>query len=167
MQQQQHITQKDVRGNKYTMVSSAAIILTAWCTLTQPAFAFNLPARNQSARANTMALSSTATASSATNENTSKSYLYIPSERDEQYQGNIASYLLDLDEEGATLDFCGGQYINKLCSSYASICIVLQIFHSLKLSASYIMLCSSYASICFVVQIFHSHTLFPAFFFAL
>ncbi|KAL7527318.1 hypothetical protein ACHAXR_005233, partial [Thalassiosira sp. AJA248-18] len=38
----------------------------------------------------------------------SKSHLYVPSERDERYQGNIARYLLDLHDEGATFDFCGG-----------------------------------------------------------
>lgn len=37
-----------------------------------------------------------------------KSHLYIPSERDEYYQGNVAKYLLDLHEEGAILNFCGG-----------------------------------------------------------
>jgi len=39
---------------------------------------------------------------------TSKSYLYVPSERDEHYNGNIAQYLLDLHDEGATFNFCGG-----------------------------------------------------------
>lgn len=32
----------------------------------------------------------------------------MPSERDERYQGDIAQYLLDLNDEGATFDFCGG-----------------------------------------------------------
>jgi hypothetical protein len=38
-----------------------------------------------------------------------KSHLYVPSKRDAYYVGNVARYLLDLDEEGATLDFCGGE----------------------------------------------------------
>lgn len=34
--------------------------------------------------------------------------LYNPSDRDKYYQGNVAQYLLDLHNEGATFDFCGG-----------------------------------------------------------
>ncbi|EED91018.1 predicted protein [Thalassiosira pseudonana CCMP1335] len=37
-----------------------------------------------------------------------KQHLYVPSKRDEYYQGNVARYLLDLNEEKATFDFCGG-----------------------------------------------------------
>ena len=39
------------------------------------------------------------TKTSSANENTSKSYLYVPSERDEHYKGNVAQYLLDLNDE--------------------------------------------------------------------
>eukprot|EP00581_Thalassiosira_minuscula_P007716 CAMPEP_0183709800 /NCGR_PEP_ID=MMETSP0737-20130205/5771_1 /TAXON_ID=385413 /ORGANISM="Thalassiosira miniscula, Strain CCMP1093" /LENGTH=260 /DNA_ID=CAMNT_0025937995 /DNA_START=161 /DNA_END=943 /DNA_ORIENTATION=+ len=57
-------------------------------------------------------------ASSSTNneENVSKSHLYIPTERDERYQGNIAKYLLELNEEGATFDFCGGMMFQLVLS---------------------------------------------------
>ena len=41
--------------------------------------------------------------------NDDKDRLYVPSKRDDYYQGNVARYLLDLDEEGATFDFCGGE----------------------------------------------------------
>ena len=41
----------------------------------------------------------------------SKSYLYDSMERDDHYRGNIAQYLLDLNEECATLNFCGGKFI--------------------------------------------------------
>jgi len=47
-------------------------------------------------------------------------------ERDDHYQGNIAQYLLDLNEECATLNFCGGMMFqlvltNKLKSHLQSI----------------------------------------------
>jgi hypothetical protein len=35
-------------------------------------------------------------------------YLVEPTQRDAHYQGNVAQYLLDLDEAKATFDFCGG-----------------------------------------------------------
>lgn len=44
-----------------------------------------------------MALSSTAAATAS--DNTSRSYLYVPSERDERYGGDVARYLLDLHNE--------------------------------------------------------------------
>jgi hypothetical protein len=43
-------------------------------------------------------------------EDINQDRLYVPSKRDAYYQGNVARYLLDLDEEGATFDFCGGEY---------------------------------------------------------
>ena len=54
------------------------------------------------------ALSSSTTAndgasSTTKTSNTSKSYLYVPSERDEHYKGNVAQYLLDLNDEVRTL----------------------------------------------------------------
>eukprot|EP00578_Thalassiosira_sp_NH16_P006414 CAMPEP_0181124378 /NCGR_PEP_ID=MMETSP1071-20121207/26447_1 /TAXON_ID=35127 /ORGANISM="Thalassiosira sp., Strain NH16" /LENGTH=300 /DNA_ID=CAMNT_0023209675 /DNA_START=79 /DNA_END=981 /DNA_ORIENTATION=+ len=63
-----------------------------------------------------IALMSTTTAAASANENTSKSYLYDPTERDERYQGNIAQYLLDLNAEGATFDFCGGMMFQLVLS---------------------------------------------------
>ena len=41
-------------------------------------------------------------------ESMDTSHLYVPSKRDAHYQGDMARYLLDLDGEGATFDFCGG-----------------------------------------------------------
>ena len=52
--------------------------------------------------------STTANDNDSTATVTSKSYLYNPTERDECYNGNIAQYLLDLNDEGATFNFCGG-----------------------------------------------------------
>jgi hypothetical protein len=49
------------------------------------------------------------TAADVTSEKMDKSHLYVPSNRDAHYEGNVARYLLDLDEEGATFDFCGGE----------------------------------------------------------
>ena len=60
-----------------------------------------------------MGMSSAAT---ATQNSESKSYLYNPSERDEYYQGNVAQYLLDLHDEGATFDFCGGMMFQLVLS---------------------------------------------------
>ena len=55
--------------------------------------------------------STTADSGGAPPTTDSKSYLYDPVERDDHYQGNIAQYLLDLNEECATLNFCGGKFI--------------------------------------------------------
>ena len=55
--------------------------------------------------------STTADSGGASSTTDSKSYLYDPMERDDHYQGNIAQYLLDLNEECATLNFCGGKVI--------------------------------------------------------
>jgi len=52
--------------------------------------------------------STTANNNDSLSPTTSKSYLYNPTERDEHYNGNIAQYLLDLNDEGATFNFCGG-----------------------------------------------------------
>ena len=49
-------------------------------------------------------------------EKVDRSHLYVPSRRDSYYQGNVARYLLDLDEEGATFDFCGGETGTLLCA---------------------------------------------------
>ena len=56
----------------------------------------------------------------------SKSQLFVPTERDEIYGTNIAQYLLDLNDNGATFDFCGGmmfqlQLTDKLRSHLASV----------------------------------------------
>ena len=103
------------------MITSAGLLLAASCCYTtSPTVAFQLPsigffpiirtARNtkimialsSSTTANDGASSSTTKTSSA-NENTSKSYLYVPSERDEHYEGNVAQYLLDLNDEVRSL----------------------------------------------------------------
>lgn len=102
------------------------LVSAALCAIaSSPTTAFQLPSSSSVnvsvARANIMALSSTAAgtagSSSSTNEGSiSKSHLYVPSERDERYQGDVAQYLLDLDEEGATFDFCGGMMFQLVLS---------------------------------------------------
>lgn len=101
------------------MVSSSLIAAAAFAALnTCPSsLAFQLVPNTTISRLQSrknMALSSststTAAPTTSNNENTSKTHLYVPSERDERYQGNIARYLLDLHDEGATFDFCGGEY---------------------------------------------------------
>mmetsp|Transcript_2532 Transcript_2532/g.5392 ORF Transcript_2532/g.5392 Transcript_2532/m.5392 type:complete len:297 (-) Transcript_2532:268-1158(-) len=99
------------------------LFAAACCASVSPVLAFQLPSSaivsaNASAVASpltTMSMSTT-TATASTNEDTSKSHLYIPSERDERYQGNIARYLLDLNDEGATFDFCGGMMFQLVLS---------------------------------------------------
>lgn len=83
------------------------------CGLSRPASAFQLPGANISA-ARTLTTMASSTAAPSTSENISKSHLYVPSERDDRYQGNIAQYLIDLHDDGATFDFCGG---TLLCGS--------------------------------------------------
>jgi len=100
------------------MITSAGLLLAASCYTTSPTVAFQLPSisltNNRTARNTKImtALSSSTTANdgassttktSSANENTSKSYLYVPSERDEHYKGNVAQYLLDLNDEVRTL----------------------------------------------------------------
>jgi hypothetical protein len=56
----------------------------------------------------------------------SKSQLFTPTERDEIYGTNIAQYLLDLNDDGTTFNFCGGmmfqlQLTDKLRSHLASV----------------------------------------------
>ncbi|KAL7497546.1 hypothetical protein ACHAWT_006456 [Skeletonema menzelii] len=63
-------------------------------------------------RGRAIAMSSTA----ATPNSEQKSHLYVPSERDEYYQGNVAQYLLDLHDEGATFNFCGGMMFQLVLS---------------------------------------------------
>ena len=44
------------------------------------------------------------------------SYLYSPVERDAHYNGNIAQYLVDLHNEKATFNFCGGMMFQLVLS---------------------------------------------------
>merc|ERR1719162_1756906 len=43
-------------------------------------------------------------------------YLYTPVERDAHYKGNTAQYLVDLHNEKATLNFCGGMMFQFVLS---------------------------------------------------
>ncbi|KAL3810751.1 hypothetical protein ACHAXA_001151 [Cyclostephanos tholiformis] len=64
----------------------------------------------------TAAASTAADASSSSSSIDDKSHLYMPSERDKHYDGNIARYLLDLHDERATFDFCGGMLFQLVLS---------------------------------------------------
>ena len=57
---------------------------------------------------NASALKSTASEAS--------SYLYKPDERDAHYKGDIAQYLVDLHNEKATFNFCGGMMFQLVLS---------------------------------------------------
>ena len=95
------------------MIKSAGLLLAATCYTTSPTVAFQLPSigltSNRTAR-NTKIMTELSSSTTANNDgassietsadkNTSKSYLYVPSERDEHYKGNVAQYLLDLNDE--------------------------------------------------------------------
>lgn len=85
------------------------------------ALAFNLPSLNKrTVLGSTNAVSQTVLAMSSTTAGTnnaaSKAHLYKPTERDEYYQGNVAQYLLDLHDEGATFNFCGGMMFQLVLS---------------------------------------------------
>ena len=93
------------------MVSFAAILFAAAAALSRPGLAFQPPISAGTApRAPATIMASSSTAAAPTSEGASKSHLYDPVERDARYgRGNVAQYLLDLDAEGATFDFCGGE----------------------------------------------------------
>lgn len=82
--------------------------ILAYALVIAKAAAFHAPVSAQSPIRSSVIMKSTA----ATSENVvDKSHLYVPSKRDAHYEGNVARYLLDLDEEGATFDFCGGEIL--------------------------------------------------------
>jgi len=70
---------------------------------------------NAVSKTTVLAMSST-TAGTNNNNAASKTHLYNPTERDEYYQGNVAQYLLDLHDEGATFNFCGGMMFQLVLS---------------------------------------------------
>merc|ERR1719491_1109095 len=58
---------------------------------------------------------STSTAAEAMSSS-SPSYLVNPEERDQHYGGNTAQYLVDLHDQKATLNFCGGMMFQFVLS---------------------------------------------------
>ena len=56
------------------------------------------------------------TASASGGDAPSTSYLYSPDERDAHYKGNVAQYLVDLHNENATFNFCGGMMFQLVLS---------------------------------------------------
>jgi hypothetical protein len=57
------------------------------------------------------------TTSNSASPSSSSSYLVIPKERDEHYNGNIAQYLVDLHDNQATFNFCGGMMFQLVLSN--------------------------------------------------
>ena len=104
------------------MVSVGFLLTAAACFISayHPVYAFQqsvgislvnnsrIAAQSHTTQVTKLSSSRTANNNDSTATATSKSYLYVPSERDQHYNGNIAQYLLDLNDEGATLNFCGG-----------------------------------------------------------
>ncbi len=91
-----------------TLVQAIALILS-FQALFVAAFQPKMPVKNSS-----LALQSSSSSSSSASE--APSYLYSPTERDEHYQGNIAQYLVDLHNEKATFNFCGGMMFQLVLS---------------------------------------------------
>jgi len=60
--------------------------------------------------------STAAEAMSSSSSSSSLSYLVNPEERDQHYDGNIAQYLVDLHDNKATLNFCGGMMFQFVLS---------------------------------------------------
>jgi len=56
------------------------------------------------------------TAAATEEGSSSSSYLYAPDERDAHYDGNTAQYLVDLHNEKATFNFCGGMMFQLVLS---------------------------------------------------
>ena len=76
-------------------------------------FAVSFQPKIVSTRSASFAIQSTA---SSAGEAPSSSYLYSPSERDAHYNGNTAQYLVDLHNEKATFNFCGGMMFQLVLS---------------------------------------------------
>mmetsp|Transcript_21436 Transcript_21436/g.36362 ORF Transcript_21436/g.36362 Transcript_21436/m.36362 type:complete len:298 (-) Transcript_21436:448-1341(-) len=100
-----------------TMLKRVPIFLASFILLNSYlalAFNANIGHRSVVGSVSKSAIRMSSTAAAPNSEQ--KSHLYVPSERDEYYQGNIAQYLLDLHDEGATLNFCGGMMFQLVLS---------------------------------------------------
>jgi len=100
-----------------TMLKRVPIFLASFILLNSYlalAFNANIGHRSVVSSVSKSAIGMSSTAAAPNSEQ--KSHLYVPSERDEYYQGNIAQYLLDLHNEGATLNFCGGMMFQLVLS---------------------------------------------------
>lgn len=100
-----------------TMSKRVHLFIASFFILLNSYFAFAFSANIVGQRSvvgskSAIAMSSTA----ATPNSEQKSHLYVPSDRDEYYQGNVAQYLLDLHNEGATFNFCGGMMFQLMLS---------------------------------------------------
>ncbi len=94
----------------HLFIASFFILLNSYLAL---AFSANIVGqRSVVGSKSAIFMSSTA----ATPNSEQKSHLYVPSDRDEYYQGNVAKYLLDLHNEGATFNFCGGMMFQLVLS---------------------------------------------------
>jgi len=73
------------------------------------------PSTTHQASRSSVAFRSTAADVDASSSSSS-SYLVIPKERDDHYSGNTAQYLIDLHDNKATLNFCGGMMFQFVLS---------------------------------------------------
>ena len=90
-----------------TLLQTVALILSFQALLVA-SFQPKMPVKNSLS-----SLQSTAASSSSAE---APSHLYSPTERDAHYQGNIAQYLVDLHNEKATFNFCGGMMFQLVLS---------------------------------------------------
>ena len=81
---------------------------------------FQVPSSSRQNSSSLVVPMSTASSSSSSSNSaaaSSSSYLVIPKERDDHYNGNIAQYLVDLHDNQATFNFCGGMMFQLVLSN--------------------------------------------------
>jgi hypothetical protein len=102
-----------ISAKMMSLIKAIALSIT-FHALAVASFQASLPstATMASRRDASLVLKSTAAGEAAS----SSSYLYKPDERDAHYNGNIAQYLVDLHNEKATFNFCGGMMFQLVLS---------------------------------------------------
>ena len=101
------LTSVDLKQFTIMTLFQAVALILSFQALLIASFQPKMPVKNS-----LLALQSTAASSSAE----APSHLYSPTERDAHYQGNIAQYLVDLHNEKATFNFCGGMMFQLVLS---------------------------------------------------
>lgn len=99
---------------------SLLIFQLSVATVSQSCAAFQPSIPNATMRtpslSSSSALAADAAVESGGDDSASLSFLYDPSARDDHYAGNVARYLVDLHNEKATFNFCGGMMFQLVLS---------------------------------------------------
>jgi hypothetical protein len=100
-----------------TFLIQAILLSISFHALAVASFQPNILPTTTTAMASVREVASVALKSTAAEEaSSSSSYLYAPDERDAHYNGNVAQYLVDLHNEKATFNFCGGMMFQLVLS---------------------------------------------------